>query len=131
METSEKGDTIATQHGNSVSFNYGDIEDSVTGSEDEMRPAMDESGKNIEVPAPNPVITSCTWARRIESYTGSSARRVPLITDETWVQTMSTRTHARARLLRRDPRGHIDVVDDSLASITLRQHRGRDGRHRR
>jgi len=112
VETSEKGDTIATQHGNSVSFNYGEIQDSVTGSEDEMRPAMDETGKNIEVPAPNPVITSRTWARRIESYTGSAARRVPLITDETWVGKMSTSTHAGEM----SDETHVDT---SMSSMTI------------
>jgi hypothetical protein len=130
VESSEKGDTITTQHGNSVSWNYGEIQDSTTGSEDEQRPAMNEEGEAIKVPAPNPVITSRTWARRIESYTGSAARRVPLVSDETWADAMTTKTHVGSMSDETTVDGHMSTtttvstmvdttIADNMTSITL------------
>ncbi len=95
-ESSEKGDTYTTQHGNSVSINYGEIQDSTTGSEDETRPVTTEQGETVWIHAPNPVITNRTWARRIESYTGSSDLRVPTIFDDTWADNISSVTHAKS-----------------------------------
>lgn len=92
VETSEKGDTDTTQHGNSVSRTFGDIMDSTTGSEDETRPWFDAEGKPAKVPASNPVITDRTWAKRIESYTGSPARPVPLVKNETYAESMVSKT---------------------------------------
>ncbi|APR85977.1 Putative cell-wall-anchored protein SasA (LPXTG motif) [Minicystis rosea] len=76
-EASERGDTHVIQHGKSVNRNYGESQDNTTGSEDEMRPSWDPEGKPVFVFAPNPTITDRTWARQIDSYTGSSACRVP------------------------------------------------------
>src|SRR5262249_21969456 len=78
VETSQKGDTDYTQHGNSVSRNYGDIIDSTTGSEDETRPITDEDGKETgRVPQANPIITDHTWARKLSYHSGSKAFRIP------------------------------------------------------
>ena len=95
-ETSEKGDTDTTQHGNSVSRTFGDIIDSTTGSEDETRPWFDAEGNPAKVPAGNPVITDRTWAKRIESYTGSPAKRVGLVRNDTYADTMTTKTDAHS-----------------------------------
>ncbi len=130
VETSEKGDTITTQHGNSVSWNYGEIQDQTTGSEDQTRPIMNEAGEEVRIFAPNPVVTNRTWANRIESYTGSAATRVPLISDETWVETMKTQTHAGTMTDKTTVDGHmattttVDTMTDTtictnMTSITL------------
>ncbi|MEZ4309423.1 MAG: hypothetical protein R3F14_15410 [Polyangiaceae bacterium] len=121
VESSEKGDTITTQHGNSVSYSYGEIQDSTTGSEDETRPSTDEDDNPIKIPAPNPVITSRTWARRIDSYTGSHGRRVPIITDETWVHTMKSETHAGEISDETHVDGHMSsrTVAETMTDITI------------
>lgn len=121
VETSEKGDTITTQHGNSVSYNYGEIQDSTTGSEDETRPAEDEDERPIRVPSPNPVITSKTWARKIESYTGSSKCRVPYIYDETWVKKMKSETHAKSISDETHVSGHMSstTVAETMMDTTV------------
>jgi hypothetical protein len=97
IEKSEKGDTDLTQHGNNVSRSFGDVVDSTTGSEDEMRPTFDAEDNFVKmVPAANPHIKDRTWARVIESYTGSEGRRVPLVKSETWVNRLESSTHARS-----------------------------------
>jgi hypothetical protein len=93
VEKSEKGDTDVTQHGNNVSRNFGDLMDNTTGSEDEMRPTFDAEDNFVKmVPAANPVIRDRTWARAMESYTGSSGRRVPSIASETWAKKLTSKT---------------------------------------
>jgi prepilin-type processing-associated H-X9-DG protein len=95
IETSEKGDTDTTQHGNSVNRSFGESIDSTTGSEDEQRPLFDaEDNFTGMTPAPNPTIKDRTWARRMESYTGSSKRPVPVMINETWVVEMGSKTNA-------------------------------------
>jgi len=112
FEASEKGDTDVTQHGNNVIRNYGEIQDSTTGSEDETRPSWDAHGKPIRVPAPNPVITDRTWARRIASYTGSSAKRVPSVTNESYAESMRSVTDVHS--MRDETR-----VRDTMSSTTI------------
>lgn len=94
VETSEKGDTDVTQHGNSINRNFGEHQTNITGSEDEMRPAQDDEGKPVSVPSPNPILLDRTWARKIESYTGSAGFKIPLIHDETWARVLESRTRA-------------------------------------
>ncbi len=96
FEASEKGDTDVTQHGNNVVRNYGEIQDTTTGSEDETRPSWDADGNPVRVSAPNPVITDRTWARRIASYTGSSGRRVPHVVNESYAEAMSSVTNVHS-----------------------------------
>jgi hypothetical protein len=96
VEESEKGDTYVTQHGNSRFHGYGDIQESVTGSEDQTRPSWDQNGNPITVPSRNPHITEHTWARAMESYTGSSGCRVPSIVNETWADTLTSKTNAHS-----------------------------------
>lgn len=97
LETSEKGDTWVTQHGNSESFHYGEILRSTTGSEDEKRPVYDAYRRVTRWdPARNPEIVERTWARLIESHTGSEGNRVPHIQNETWADNVSTTTHVHS-----------------------------------
>lgn len=130
VETSEKGDTDSTQHGNSVSRSYGDIMQSSTGSETETRPWFDGEGNPVDVPAPNPVITDRTWAKRIESYTGSPKKRVPLVASETYaealtsktdVQTMSDETTVSGAMTTTTTVGTMTdtTIAGSMTSITL------------
>ncbi len=105
-ETSEKGDTISTQHGNSISKSYGEIMDSTTGSESEVF-----EGEFGTFAAPNPVITDRTWATRMESYTGSMAKPVPLVSDETWVGATTSVTHA-------DTVTDETAISDAMSSTT-------------
>ena len=73
--------------------NYGDIITSSTGSEDETRPTFDAEDNFVaNVPQANPHITDRTWARAMDSYTGSAGRPVPSIVNETWAGTLSSKT---------------------------------------
>jgi hypothetical protein len=97
LETSEKGDTWVTQHGNSESHHYGEHMISTTGSEDERRPVYDPYRRIVRWdPAPNPEISERTWARSIESHTGSSGNRVPHIQNETWADDVASVTQAHS-----------------------------------
>jgi hypothetical protein len=94
-EWSEKGDSEVIQHGNRVDSFYGESMKTTTGSEDETRPIEDDDHVVTGyVPAPNPVIIDRTWARRMASYTGSAARRVPSLTSETWADRIESKTVA-------------------------------------
>jgi prepilin-type processing-associated H-X9-DG protein len=123
IEKSEKGDTDVTQHGNNVSRSFGDIIDNTTGSEDETRPTFDAEDNFVKmVPAANPTIKDRTWARRMESYTGSAARRVPLIVNETWAEQMSSKTDVRSMsddTHVRDSMSNKTTVDGVMSSTTL------------
>ena len=96
IEKSEKGDTDFTQHGNSVSRNFGDILDSTTGSEDEMRPTFDAEDDFVKKRAgAEPRHQGHGRGRGcMESYTGSAKRRCPGIVNETWAETMTSKTDA-------------------------------------
>jgi prepilin-type processing-associated H-X9-DG protein len=123
IETSEKGDSDMTQHGNSVSRNYGEIITSSTGSEDEMRPTFDAENDFVQdVPAPNPHITDRTWARVMESYTGSAACPVPLVVNETWAETMTSKTDVRSMSDETHVSGTMSsktTVDGAMSSTTM------------
>jgi prepilin-type processing-associated H-X9-DG protein len=123
IETSEKGDSDMTQHGNSVTRNYGEIITSSTGSEDEMRPTFDAEDNFVKnVPAPNPHITDRTWARMMESYTGSEKRPVPVMINETWVESMTSKTDATTMSddthVRRTMTSKT-TVDGAMSSMTV------------
>jgi prepilin-type processing-associated H-X9-DG protein len=122
IETSEKGDSDMTQHGNSVTRNYGEIITSSTGSEDEMRPTFDAENDFVQnVPAPNPRITDRTWARVMESYTGSAKCPVPLIVNETWATTMRSKTDVRTMSddTHAGTMSSTTTVDGSMSSTTI------------
>lgn len=48
------------------------------------------------LPRGNPHIVEKTWARKIESYTGSSAWRIPEMIEETWVDKSTSKTDANS-----------------------------------
>jgi len=103
VETTVKGEVHSTYHGDVVDHYYGNIKASYTGSEaggdvtytddvlDDSKPHEPQT-----VPKINPTITDKTWAKKIESYTGSAALRIPLIHEETWAEVMETKTDARS-----------------------------------
>ncbi|TKD03567.1 hypothetical protein [Polyangium fumosum] len=66
---------------------YGNHKECVVGSENPV-----EWHETLEKPYGNPAIVERTWASKIESYTGSSAKRVPSITEETYADTTSSLT---------------------------------------
>ncbi|MDI3289750.1 hypothetical protein [Polyangium sp. 15x6] len=66
---------------------YGNYKHSIVGSENPQ-----EWNEDLEKPYGNPEILEKTWASKIESYTGSSAKRVPSITEETYADTTSSTT---------------------------------------
>ncbi len=82
VEETVKGDVFTTYQGDTHDVYYGNLKDSVTGTES---PAL---GKE------NPVITDRTWAKSITSYTGSAALPVPLLADETWADLIESKTTA-------------------------------------
>ena len=66
---------------------YGNHKECVVGSEHPV-----EWHETLEKPYGNPAIVERTWASKIESYTGSSAKRVPSIHEETYADTTSSLT---------------------------------------
>jgi hypothetical protein len=62
---------------------WGNQKESTIGSEAPPWPG-DPSFRPDDAPRNNPIIIDKTWASRIESYTGSSAWRIPLIKEETF-----------------------------------------------
>ncbi|MBK8259366.1 MAG: hypothetical protein IPK82_42765 [Polyangiaceae bacterium] len=79
--------------GDKYEWNWGNKFQSITGSEApvEMIAASDPLGRK---PRGNPEIIEKTWAKRIESYTGSAAWRIPSIHEETWAVDMLSITDA-------------------------------------
>jgi len=82
IEETVKGDVHTTYHGDVVDEYHGSLLESRTGSES---PGVDRE---------NPDVLEKTWAKRIESYTGSAPTRVPLIKHETWAIEMVSKTNA-------------------------------------
>ena len=66
---------------------YGNLKETVTGSEH-----PEEWNAALSKPYGNPSIKEKTWARKIESYTGSAAWRIPEIIEVTYARTTSART---------------------------------------
>jgi len=66
---------------------YGNFKKCTVGSENPQ-----EWNAELEKPYGNPEIIEKTWASKIESYTGSSAWRIPSITEETYAKTTSSTT---------------------------------------
>jgi hypothetical protein len=106
--------------GNFKNEEWGDLRESYTGSENPERVGTtrdaglqghatthttDPSPEVADVPMPgvssvglprgNPRMISKTWAEKIETYTGSSAWKIPEIKEETWVTTKRSETHAK------------------------------------
>ena len=103
VETTVKGEVKSTYHGDVVDQYYGNIKASYTGSEaPSTLTYMDDSLDDTKtpeaksVPMLNPSITDRTWAKKIESYTGSAALRIPLIHEETWAEIMESKTDAKS-----------------------------------
>lgn len=71
---------------------FGNYKHATVGSE-----SPEEWNADVEKPYGNPEILEKTWASKIESYTGSSAWRIPSITEETYAdETSSTTDVARS-----------------------------------
>ncbi|MRG96648.1 hypothetical protein [Polyangium spumosum] len=66
---------------------YGNYKHAIVGSESPV-----EWHEQLEKPYNNPEILEKTWASKIESYTGSSAWRIPSITEETYATRTSSTT---------------------------------------
>jgi hypothetical protein len=113
-ELCEKGDVHSITHGNSKEENYGDTLESITGSEnpDEnvtqgvLRPTTKKK---------NPTITERTWATAIYSYTGSSNKPVPTMTDETHVTSTTETLHAGT------------ITSNTYASTSITENTGKVG----
>ncbi|APR75975.1 Putative cell-wall-anchored protein SasA (LPXTG motif) [Minicystis rosea] len=86
FEETDKGMVDSTYHGDNVDEYYGNAVVSQTGSES----PGEEFRDNPEL------VLEKTWAKKIESYTGSSALRIPLIHDETWVDIKTSKTDAKS-----------------------------------
>jgi hypothetical protein len=71
--------------GDKFSHDWGTYRHSITGSE---AGSVTKGTKTYG----NPEILERTWAQKIESYTGSSARRIPSIHEETFAETTSSTT---------------------------------------
>ncbi|WP_437899120.1 hypothetical protein [Sorangium sp. So ce124] len=97
-EKTVKGEVHTTYHGDAFEFHYGSKLESVTGHDSPPRDldaltapwGLPPSG----VLGENPTIVDRTWAKSISSYTGSAKLRVPSISNETWADTMVSKTHA-------------------------------------
>lgn len=74
--------------GDKFEHDWGDYRHSFTGSE---AGSVTKAGKEFG----NPEILEKTWAKKIESYTGSSGWRIPSITEETYADTTSSTTDVR------------------------------------
>lgn len=81
-EETIKGDVTSTYQGDVTDYYYGNFVRSTTGT------AFPTEGHE------NPAITDRTWARIIESYTGSAALPVPVIHDETYAESITSKTTA-------------------------------------
>ena len=75
-ETTIRGDSESTTTGDSIARQYGKLQQSFTGT------------PKPNATHPNPVNQSKTWLESTHSYTGSAKYRVPLMTDESWVNQM-------------------------------------------
>ena len=111
IEEATKGDTVTRYHGDVDEVYYGNKITTTVGSETPTAaiPAgsaiprsakdgaetlgreawVDEGITDAAVKRANPTIIEKTWAEKIESYTGSSTRRIPSITEETWAATIT------------------------------------------
>ena len=107
-EETIKGDVRSTYQGDVFDAYYGNLKESITGSE---RPA---EGRE------NPAITDRTWARIIESYTGSEALPIPLIHDETYAESITSKTTADSMSDETDVSGSIESSTSagSMSSTT-------------
>jgi hypothetical protein len=105
VETTVKGEVHSTYHGDVVDCYYGKRKVSVTGTESPGAPlsyeddSLDDTKKKEvkSIPKENPEIVEKTWAKRISSYTGSAALRVPVIHEEIWADIMKSTTNALSK----------------------------------
>jgi hypothetical protein len=74
------------------------------------------------LPRGNPHIIEKTWASKIESYTGSSALRIPSIHEETWAESMNDKTDCSGKITSstkaQDTDETTDVSGTASASTT-------------
>ncbi len=113
-ELCEKGDTHNITHGNTKEENYGDTIESITGAENP------EDHVTLGILAPitkkkNPTITERTWATAIYSYTGSSNKPVPTMTDETYVTSTTETMNAGT------------ITSNTYASTSITENTGKVG----
>jgi hypothetical protein len=94
IDTSVKGEAESTYYGDTIDRQYGGRSQSLTGSEARALVSYADDAGSHSVTTENPRILEKTWAEKIESYTGSEKRRIPAITDETWVEITTSATHA-------------------------------------
>jgi len=87
---------------------FGNLKQSTVGSETPME-WNEAKGK----PFGNPAITEKTWASKIESYTGSSAWRIPSIKEETYALTTSSLTDVTG-----------DISETTYCDGTMRSYTG-------
>lgn len=90
-ETTVKGEVHSTYHGDAFEYHYGPKLVSRTGDPDTPTPIEQFPSEMTE----NPTIVSRTWAKSISSYTGSAKLPVPSIHEETWAETMESKTHVK------------------------------------
>ncbi|MFO0554700.1 MAG: hypothetical protein U0271_40355 [Polyangiaceae bacterium] len=96
-ELNEKGDVHNITHGNSKEERYGDLIDSVTGSEDQGELAV--STAKPKVKKNNPTITEKTWAKSITSQTGSEKTVVDEIKETTWAKKITSNTGSSGKYI--------------------------------
>ncbi|WP_437563012.1 hypothetical protein [Sorangium sp. So ce542] len=89
QQSSTDGAVVTENFGGDIyEHKWGEHHHSTVGQESPVE--KDENGR----PRGNPHIIEKTWAKRIESYTGSSACRIPSIEEETWADRISSLTDA-------------------------------------
>ncbi len=92
-EETTKGDFLIRYHGDYEEHHYGKKRICTIGAEDAGAPL----GGWISDPSPNkkinPEITEKTWAKKIESHTGSAGCPVPEIKEITWTNLMISNTN--------------------------------------
>ncbi|WP_437837922.1 hypothetical protein [Sorangium sp. So ce1153] len=88
-EATVKGEVHTTYHGDAVEYHYGSKLVSQTGDPNTPTPIELYPEQMTE----NPTVIDRTWAKSISSYTGSAKLPVPKIHEETWAETMESKTH--------------------------------------
>lgn len=89
QQSSTDGAVVTENFGGDIyEHKWGNHHHSTIGQENPVE--KDDNGR----PRGNPHIIEKTWAKRIESYTGSAAYRIPSITEETWADKITSLTDA-------------------------------------
>ena len=112
-EGSTKGDSRSFQVGDSHDTLYGHEQIATTGKE---APTVWHEPEDCTTPdtcEANPKIIDATFAEVMQTYTGSEALRVPLVTDTTHVTKMATKTHAETMTSHHTSHTNVTSMNDT------------------